>query len=225
MNRFGEIGEELRQVLGGRLGAMLDAALPPLAYLLGRQLCCADLGLRLAVLAALLVVLIRLMLRQSIAAALAGLAIALGAAALATVSVQAANFFLPGLLSSGLVAGLSILSLVLNKPLAAWSSYLARSWPLDWYWHPQVAPAYRNVTAAWSLVFLARFLLQYAFYVQGAASALGAAQLLLGWPLIIVLLIGTYLYGTWKLRRLGGPSVQEFRDGAPPPWQSQVRGF
>jgi len=35
----------------------------------------------------------------------------------------------------------------------------------------------------------------------------------------------TYLYGTWRLARLGGPSVLEYKEGAAPPWSGQQRGF
>lgn len=225
MKRFNEIREELAEVLSGRINDIIDAMLPPLAYLGGLQLCCADLGLRLALLAALLMILIRLMLRQSIVAALAGFAMAGLAGAFSILSVRAANFFLPALASSGLIAALCVISLLARRPLAAWTSYFARRWPLDWYQHPQVAPAYFNVTVAWAAIFIGRFLLQYFFYVRGAIDALGISQILLGWPMIIVLLIASYLYGTWELRRLKGPSVEEFREDKPPPWKGQSRGF
>jgi hypothetical protein len=46
-----------------------------------------------------------------------------------------------------------------------------------------------------------------------------------GWPTTIVLLVFSYLYGTWRLRQLRGPSVEEFEAGAEAPWQGQQRGF
>jgi UPF0716 family protein affecting phage T7 exclusion len=49
--------------------------------------------------------------------------------------------------------------------------------------------------------------------------------LVTGWPLTVLLLILTYVYGLWRLQRLGGPSVDEFRAAAPPPWVGQRRGF
>ncbi|MBN1859682.1 hypothetical protein JW848_10850 [Candidatus Bipolaricaulota bacterium] len=48
---------------------------------------------------------------------------------------------------------------------------------------------------------------------------------MLGWPAIILLLAATYLYGLWRLRTLGGPSVEEFKAGAPEPWSGQQKGF
>jgi hypothetical protein len=54
---------------------------------------------------------------------------------------------------------------------------------------------------------------------------LATLGLFTGWPGTVVLLILTYLYGTWRLARLGGPSVAEFHAGTPPPWTGQRRGF
>lgn len=54
---------------------------------------------------------------------------------------------------------------------------------------------------------------------------LALLNLLTGWPAIVLLLIVTYVYGIWRLQNLGGPSVEEFKAGAPPPWQGQKKGF
>jgi hypothetical protein len=47
----------------------------------------------------------------------------------------------------------------------------------------------------------------------------------MGWPATILLLAVSYLYGTWRLRNLEGPSVEEFREETEPPWEGQQRGF
>jgi hypothetical protein len=112
-----------------------------------------------------------------------------------------------------------------NRPLVAWTSFLARRWPLGWYWHPRVLPAYNEVTIAWAVAFALRLALQFLLFQQDAITALGAVQVILGWPFTIALLIGTYLYGLWRLGRLKGPSVEEFKAGVEPPWQGQKRGF
>ena len=41
----------------------------------------------------------------------------------------------------------------------------------------------------------------------------------------IALLVLSYLYGTWRLPSLQGPSVEEYRKGVEAPWKSQRRGF
>jgi hypothetical protein len=70
----------------------------------------------------------------------------------------------------------------------------------------KVRPAHSEVTWMWVLSFGLRLLLQFNLFQEEAASLLGIVQLLTGWPATIILLIVSYLYGTWRLRNLGGPS-------------------
>jgi hypothetical protein len=109
--------------------------------------------------------------------------------------------------------------------MVAWTSFITRRWPLEWYWHPRVRPAYSEVTIAWTLFFALRTLVQFSLFQQQAGGTLGVVQLLTGWPALIILLIASYLYGMWRLQNLQGPSVEEFKSGANPPWQGQKRGF
>jgi hypothetical protein len=107
----------------------------------------------------------------------------------------------------------------------ALTSFVARRWPLAWYWHPRVRPAYNEVTLAWALFFALRLALQYAALRRQDATLTAFLHIVGGWPATVALLALSYLYGTWRLSRLGGPSVEEFRAGAPPPWDGQRRGF
>jgi hypothetical protein len=120
---------------------------------------------------------------------------------------------------------LAIVSLMIRRPMAAWTSFIARRWPIDWYWHPRVRPAYSEVTFVWALFFAGRLLLQYSLFENKDVNSLALTNLVTGWPATIVLLIASYLYGTWRLAKLHGPSVDEFRNNTPAPWQSQRRGF
>jgi hypothetical protein len=120
---------------------------------------------------------------------------------------------------------LTLVSLVIRRPMMAWTSYIARRWPLDWYWHPQVRPAYSEVTFAWAIFFAARLLLQFSLYQNKDVNSLAMTNLVTGWPATILLLAVSYLYGAWRLIKLSGPSVEEFRNNIPAPWQSQRRGF
>jgi hypothetical protein len=88
-----------------------------------------------------------------------------------------------------------------------------------------VLPAYNEVTILWAVAFAARLLFEYWLYQQDALGTLGTVRILLGWPFILALLIVSYLYGLWRLGRLGGPSVAEFKAGKSPPWEGQQRGF
>jgi hypothetical protein len=225
MSKLAELGDELKVVLGGRISGILDVSLPPLFFLFGDWLCCPDLGLRLAFLTSVFMALLRLWRQEPIWAALGGLGLAGFAGLLAFWRVNSLAYFLPGMLSGAIAVFLCLLSLALRRPLVAWTSYLARNWPLAWYWYPQVRPAYAEVTAGWALMLSLRAVLLYQFFSSGQSRALALSQVVLGWPLILLLLAASYLYGQWRLRRLGGPSVAEYEAGKAAPWQGQQQGF
>ena len=222
-NKARELLEEFRAVAGGV--GLLDTILPPVLFLalngwLGFPAAAGgSLGL------ALLIAVLRLSRGQTLVYTLAGLASVGLAVGLAALMGRAEAFFLPDMLNNGLVVGLSLVSLALGKPMVAWTSFLARRWPLDWYWHPRVRPAYAEVTLAWTIFFALRLLFQALLFRTGSAGQLALVNTLSGWPATVLLLIASYLYGVWRLGRLGGPSVAEFRAQTPPPWQSQRRGF
>jgi hypothetical protein len=116
-------------------------------------------------------------------------------------------------------------SVLAGRPLVAWTSYVARRWPLAWYWHPRVRPAYSEVTLMWVAFLTLRLLLQLLLFQEQSVGTLAVIQVVSGWPATIVLLVLSYLYGTWRLRHLRGPSVEEFKAGTEPPWEGQRRGF
>jgi hypothetical protein len=120
---------------------------------------------------------------------------------------------------------LCVTSVVLNRPLVAWTSFFARRWPLGWYWHPKVLPAYNEVTIFWALAFGARLTLEYWLFQQEAVTSLGVIRVVMGWPYTLILLLVSYFYGVRRLRKLAGPSIEEFKDGKQPPWNGQQRGF
>jgi hypothetical protein len=219
-----ELYEELRTVFAGR-GGWVDSLLPPTIYILGVGLVGTSLSLVAALLAALLITIVRLLKRQALQYALGGLGGVLLAVALTRLLGRAEGFFLPGIITGGATVGLALLSILLRRPMVAWTSYLTRRWPRAWYWHPQVRPAYTEVTWLWVGYFSLRLLLQFSLFQEEAAALLGIINLLTGWPGTIVLLLISYLYGLWRLQQLGGPSVEEFETGALPPWTGQRRGF
>ena len=224
MDKLRVIVEELRMVLAGR-SSLLDSILPPLFFgvlnvIWGVQgAIWASLGLAVAI------AIYRLVRRQSLLYALGGAGGVALAAAVAYLLGRAEGFFLPTIITGGITLLLALVSVLVGRPMVAYTSYVARRWPLDWYWHPKVRPAYSEVTWMWVVFFGLRLLLQFNLFQQEAASLLGIVQFLTGWPATILLLIASYLYGTWRLRNLGGPSVEEFKSGAEPPWEGQQRGF
>ena len=224
IQKIEELQKEFRTVFSGRTNTA-DTILPPLLYALVNLLT----GLVPAILSALvlasILTVLRIVRKQSWLYAFSGLVVTLLAAGLAWYTQNATGFFLPNLVTSGMLLAASLLSILAGKPLAAWSSHLTRAWPKEWYWLPNISPAYTEVTWIWTAFIATRLIVQYLLYQQGNASLLGLANILLGWPVIIIVLVISYLYGIWRLRKLGGPSVEEFLSHQPAPWKGQKKGF
>lgn len=220
--KFNEIWEELKSVLSGKT---FDALLPPILFAIANGI----FGLQTAVFVALgfaiLLGLLRLLRKEKWHYALGGLLAVSLAAGLALLTQNAASYFIPGMISSGLLVLGGVLSVIIGKPLAAWASHLTRGWPLDWFWRKDVKPAYVEVSWMWAVFFAVRLGLQIILFRQGDAAQLAWANTLLGWPVTILVLVLSYIYGIWRLRNLGGPGVDEFQEGKDPPWKGQTRGF
>ncbi len=218
-----ELFEEFRSVTG-KVG-LLDTILPPVLFLLLNGLAGFDAAMVGALGLAFIIAIVRLGRKQSLVYALAGLGSVGLAIALTYLLGRSEGYFLPTIVNGALTVALTVFSLIIRKPMVAWTSYLARRWPLEWYWHDLVRPAYTEVTVVWALFFALRLSWQVTLFQGNDISQLALVNALMGWPAIILLLIFTYLYGTRRLAQLGGPSVEEFRDKQPAPWKSQRRGF
>lgn len=219
-----ELLDELREVLTGR-ARLLDALVPPLVFVIANAWWELTAAAAAAFAVAVITVAARLARRQQIGYALGGVGGTTVAVLAAALTGRAENYFLPGILSGAATTLLILITLAARRPFVAWTSWVVRGWPLEWYWHPRVRPAYMEVSWLWAGFFGARSYLQWALVGKGSLGALAAARLLTGWPATVVLLVLSYLYGTWRLKRLAGPSVEEFRAQAPPPWRGQQRGF
>jgi len=225
MSRFKEIQEELKSVFSGKVGRFLDSFLPLIIFLVLNPLLGLDTAFWGSLAVAGLFAIVRIMKKESLVYALGGLGGVLLAGIFIKLSGSDVGYFLPGLISGAITVVLCTISVVINRPLVAWTSFIARRWPLRWYWHPKVLPAYNEVTIIWGVAFSARLALEFWLFQQEAVNALGVSKIVLGWPFIVILLITTYLYGLWRLGRLEGPSVEEFITGKEPPWVGQKRGF
>ena len=204
MSKFKELQEELKALVSGRGARFLDSFLPLLVFLIANPIIDVNYALWGSLAVAGLFALYRIIQRESLVYSLGGLG---------------------GVSSGAVTVILCVITVVLNRPLVAWTSFIARRWPLDWYWHPQVLPAYNEVTIIWGVAFAARLALEFWFFQRQALGALGAARVFLGWPFTVLLLVVSYLYGLWRLGQLEGPSIEEFKTKADPPWVGQVRGF
>ena len=219
-----ELVEEFRSAFAGRSN-LADSVIPPIIFLVVNPLLGFDYAVWGSLLISLLVSLFRLSRGQSLKHALGGFGGVILAILAAKLLNRAEGYFLPEVITGILTAVICGVSVVVGRPLVAWTSHIARRWPLDWYWHPKVRPAYSEVTLVWMLFFVIRLLPQLFLIGKAQSGILGIIQVATGWPATIALLATSYIYGTWRLRKMGGPSLEEFRSGVEPPWRGQRRGF
>lgn len=217
-----EIMEEMKLVLSGK---SFDAVLPPLIFVLVNGFYGLNAAIIFSVGVALLFCIIRLIAKQPFYYAAGGLLGVLIASGFAYFAGNASNYFIPKIVSSAFIFIVSLVSLLMGKPLAAWTSHLTRGWDLEWYWRKDVKPAYREVTWLWAFFFLIRLALQTSLFLSGNILGLTWVNTLLGLPVSIIGLVLSYIYGSWRLRTLNGPSVEEYLAGKEPPWEGQTRGF
>jgi hypothetical protein len=219
-----ELAEEFRNFVVGESN-LADTVIPTIVFLIVNGILGFEYAMWTSLAMALLITAMRLRRRQPLQYAVGGVGSVLFAVLISRWTGRAEGFFLPAIANGALVFVVTLASVLLRRPLVAWTSYFARRWPLDWYWHPRVRPAYSEVTLAWAVIFGLRLWLQVILFRAREPERFAAFTVIGGWPTTIVLLVLSYLYGSWRLKTLRGPSVEEFKANAPPPWLGQQRGF
>lgn len=217
-----EILEELNFVLKGKT---LDALLPPLLFVLVQSRTTLINAIIIAIGLSFVIGLYRLFKRQAIAYAFGGLVTVLIASAFALFANNASNYYLPGILSTTLLFIVMFVSVLIDKPLAAFVSHLTRGWTLAWFWRTDIKPAYREVTWFWVVMFGLSAGVQWVVYLGADLNQLVWVTSLFGLPFTIFVLIVTYVYGLWRLKNLGGPGIDEFNQNKQAPYRGQTRGF
>ncbi len=217
-----DIGDELKSFLSGKT---IDAVIPPIVYIIGNNLFGLKEGIILALSLAIILAIVRILKKESFLYAIGGIIGVVLASGFALVANNAANYFLPKIIGSGALFLVSTISVLIGKPLAAILSHISRGWKFEWFLRKDIKPAYREVTLVWALLFLGRMALQLFLYNRGNLTELGWASILLGFPATVTVLVLTLIYGSWRLKRLGGPGIDEFQEGKNPPWRGQKKGF
>lgn len=203
-----------RDLLTNR-NVVVDTVLPPLLFAAANGVG----GLVVAVTAALGLsfglVVWRLLRHDRLLYALSGLGGVLLGVAFAGYARTASGFFVPGIVTNVLFGLAAVGSVLVRRPLVALISAAIYRWPIDWYWHPQVRPAYSEITWAWAALYLGKAALQAFLVVREEVAWLAVARVVTGWPAFALLLLATYAYVNRRLAALGGPSVDEWRVSRP----------
>jgi len=217
-----DIISELKTMISG---STIDAIIPPIVFVMVNAKQTLGLALSFSLFLSVGLFVYRMVKGEKWIYAIGGLLGVLVATVFAFFFGGAKDYFLPDIISGGFSLILCLLSLIIKKPLAAWVSHLTRGWPIQWFMREDVRPAYMEVTIFWTCFLVLRLLVLIVVYLEGDPIMLLLSNILLGFPAIIVILIITYIYGIWRLRKLKGPGVDEFIEKLSPPWKGQKKGF
>jgi Protein of unknown function (DUF3159) len=176
---------QLANALGGKRG-MLEAALPTLGFVYTYL---ATDQIRPALIvggsAAAVLLVIRLVQRQTpqfVLNSLFGFAIA---AAFVLRTGRAEDLFLPGMIYNAVVAALMIFSIVIRWPFIGLMIGSVTGDLSAWRRDPAVVRLCTKLTWLFVLPNLIRLAVQVPFYLAGNLTALAAAKIVLGWPLAV----------------------------------------
>lgn len=220
--KFEEIKEELRSVLKGKT---LDSILPPLVFVIAYQALNLLGAIIIAVSFALLLTMYRIIRNASVLYSLFGL-MGIGIATLFVVVMgNVSDYFLPGIIGSVALVIVTSISLLIKRPLPMLLSHLTRGWTFSWFLRKDIYPAYFETGVLWLVFFTGRALFQIVFYLADNVGGLTLMTTIFGLPLTIGILIITYVYGIYRLKTLNGPGIEEYDQGAEPPFKGQTRGF
>ena len=222
MSLIKDVKDEAKMFLSGKT---VDALFPSLIYFITNSF----FGLVPAVVASLTVAGIftikRLIKKETILYALSAIVGVGIAAGFALMADSASNYYIPSLINSAVSFIVTVISILVGRPIAAIVSHVSRGWTFKWFMRKDIKPAYREVSIAWAILFLIRFLIQWQLYQAGDVTTLGWASFVLGLPATVFVLILTLIYGVWRLKKLGGPGVDEFDAKKEPPYEGQRKGF
>jgi hypothetical protein len=155
------------------------------------------LGLMPAIGAALgvaaLILVWRLIRRESVQPAISGF-IGVGISALIAYIVgESKGYFLLGIWTSLFWAVVFTLSILLRRPAVGYIWGWVNSHDRDWRGLRKAVLAFDVATFVWVLVFTSRFVVQQHLYDANQTGWLGVARIAMGWPLTAVAALVTYL--------------------------------
>lgn len=181
----------------GGVSGIVASTIPVLVFVVANVVAELRPALIAALAAGVAVAVWRLVRRQALQPAVSGL---LGVGLCAFIAYrtgEARGFYLPGLIYSGVLAVAFGVSALVRWPLAGVIWHAVNGDGQGWRRDPRLLRAYTLASLLWAVVFGARVVVQGLLYDAQEATWLGIARLAMGYPLIIVALLGT----VWAVRR------------------------
>ncbi|MGD9991448.1 DUF3159 domain-containing protein [Pseudonocardia sp.] len=177
----------------GGVSGVVYSTVPVAVFVVVNILTALRPALFAAVGTAVLIAIVRIVRREKLQPAVSALIGVAVCAFIASRSGEARDFYLPGLLLSAALGLACLVSLVVRWPIAGVIWHGINGHGHSWRSDPRMLRAYMFATVLWTLVFAARVVVQGWLYNVDEANWLGVARLLMGYPLMGVALLGTFL--------------------------------
>ena len=177
----------IADAVGGPLG-VAESVVPAAAYVLTYTVSGQDTTISLIVAVGLGVLfgVARLIRRQTVQFALAGIAGLALSAYVVSRTGRAADFFLPGLLANAGYALAYLISIVVRWPLLGVIVATLRGGDMSWRKDPRQVRDFSRASWVWVVLFSLRLAVQLPLYLADAVTALGVARIAMGIPLFAV---------------------------------------
>ncbi|MBY0443408.1 MAG: DUF3159 domain-containing protein [Mycobacteriaceae bacterium] len=190
----------------GGVWGVIYSSLPVIVFVLTSNLFGLLPAIGSALGVAVLILVWRLILRQSTRPAVSGF---LGVAICALIAYalgKSKDYFLLGIWTSLLWAVVFGLSIVIRRPMVGYLWSWAGGHGRRWRDVRRAVYAFDLATLAWMVVFIARFVVQRHLYDTDQIGVLGVARIAMGWPLTAVAAVLTYLAIKAAHRAMAGGS-------------------
>ncbi|HET6732124.1 DUF3159 domain-containing protein [Mycobacterium sp.] len=177
----------------GGISGLIYSSLPVVAFVPVSS----AFGLQAAIAAALgvaaIILVWRLIRRESTQPAISGF-MGVGVCALiAYVMGESKGYFLLGIWSSLLWASVFAVSVLIRRPVVGYVWGWVNGHDRGWRKVRRAVLAFDIATVFWVLVFASRFVVQHHLYDADQTGMLGVARIAMGWPLTAVAALVTYL--------------------------------
>ncbi|SDP54311.1 Protein of unknown function [Actinopolyspora xinjiangensis] len=197
--------QTLLQQMGGVSG-LAYSAVPIVVFVVANSLVGMVPAIWIAVASSLLLAVVRIVRKEPLQPAISGV---IGVAVCSFIAYRtgdAKGFFLLGIWTSLLYGGVFLVSMLVRWPLVgvAWS--LLNGQGFRWRHQREAMTGYDLATLAWTVVFVAKFVVQQWLYAADETGWLAVARIAMSYPLTALALLVT----VWAIRRAG--KVAE-RDG------------
>ncbi|WP_156766186.1 DUF3159 domain-containing protein [Mycobacterium sp. E342] len=177
----------------GGVSGVIYSSLPVVIFVIASSVSGLFVAIASALAAAALVLLWRLIRRESPQPAFSGFFGVAICALVAYIVGESKGYFLVGIWMSLLWAVVVAASVVIRRPLVGFVWTWATGRGHGWRDVPRAVYAFDIASVCWVLVFAARFVVQGLLYHADRTGWLAFARIAMGWPLTVAAALATYL--------------------------------